>query len=288
MSLDLSLIGKVSAQDVQLAEGEVWSCLKALDRAKSAHPNVGRKLIFWKGVGYLHKLAALTDGKSAAILVVGGVCLAFSAPVMLLCSSSVGTVFLGMAAALLIGIGISAALLYKTDQIRVQEKLNRLSEERLIRERRIEESRHLLRIAEDHYSELSQVFEYPINRLLTTDWRLLRGSTFEDFVKDAFQALGYLVEANGRPGGQGVDLILEDGPERIAVQCKGYSEAVSNHAVQEVYAGHVFHDCQRCVVVTKSTFTPNAQKLAASLRCILIDGEHIEDLIRGRILSRNH
>ena len=118
-------------------------------------------------------------------------------------------------------------------------------------------------------------------QLLATDWKSLRGVLFEDFLQEVFEDLGYRVERTTASGDQGVDLILKQDGTWIAVQAKGYAESVGNSAVQEVHTGMWFHKCQRCAVITNSTFTSSARKLASAVGCNLIEGSQIPDLVRG-------
>lgn len=115
-------------------------------------------------------------------------------------------------------------------------------------------------------------------------WRTLRGTDFEHFLIDAFRHLAYEVHHVGQTGDQGVDLILTMGSDRIAVQAKGYEGSVGNAAVQQAFTGMHYHRCQRCAVVTNSTFTSSALALAATLPgCTLVAGNQIDDLISGRL-----
>ena len=113
-------------------------------------------------------------------------------------------------------------------------------------------------------------------------WRTLRGPDFEHFLAASFRNLGYAVDCVGQSGDQGIDIIVTVGQVRIGVQAKGYGGVVGNAAVQEAFTGMHFHRCQRCAVVTNSTFTRAAVALAATLpNCTLVDGSRLEALITG-------
>ena len=56
------------------------------------------------------------------------------------------------------------------------------------------------------------------------------------------------VEVTKKSGDQGVDIIAYKHFSKYAVQCKYYSYPVGNKAVQEVYAGGKYYDCDRCIV----------------------------------------
>ena len=63
------------------------------------------------------------------------------------------------------------------------------------------------------------------------------------------------VEVTKKSGDQGVDIIAYKHFSKYAIQCKYYSYPVGNKAVQEVYAGGKYYDCDRCIVMTNGTFT---------------------------------
>ena len=132
------------------------------------------------------------------------------------------------------------------------------------------------------FNELLSAQASHSQRLLVTNFRTMNGAQFEQFLAEVFSSLGYAVSKIGQAGDQGVDLILHK-EAVIAVQAKCWNNAVGNTAVQEVFAGMHFHQCSRGVVVTSSTFTRSAQELASRTGCVLVDGNQIPDLIRGRI-----
>jgi restriction endonuclease Mrr len=86
----------------------------------------------------------------------------------------------------------------------------------------------------------------------------------------------------GRTGDHGVDIIVERGMDRIAIQCKKWNSSVGNSAVQEVFTGAMIHRCNKHVVVTSSYFTPAAIAAAKATGTILIDGNK---LATGKLLE---
>lgn len=122
-----------------------------------------------------------------------------------------------------------------------------------------------------------------INALLATDLRLMSGPQFEVFLENVFTVLGYVEVIRTKVAGdQGLDLIVSDGKERVAIQSKLYSGSVGNDSVQQIYAGMRHYACDRCAVVTNSTFTRAARELAISTGCRLIDGERLRLIISGK------
>jgi len=113
-------------------------------------------------------------------------------------------------------------------------------------------------------------------------WITMRGREFEWYLKAVFESHGYQVETTKATGDQGVDLIVSGNDCRYAVQVKGCANKVGNSAVQEVFAGMKYYDCDECVVITNNRFTTSARHLAERVSCILIDRHDIQDLIAER------
>lgn len=83
----------------------------------------------------------------------------------------------------------------------------------------------------------------------------MSGAQFEIFVADLFRAMGHRAQVMGRSGDKGVDVIVDHGEERVAVQCKNYKRRVGNKPVQEAYAGDKHHGCSRAWVVASAGYT---------------------------------
>ena len=110
--------------------------------------------------------------------------------------------------------------------------------------------------------------------------RSMSGAEFEVFVADLFGALGHKAVVLGGAGDQGVDVIVNRGSERIAVQCKNHRKAVGNKPVQEVYAGARHHRCAEACVVAPAGYTKGASELARSTGVSLYDADSIRRWIR--------
>lgn len=81
--------------------------------------------------------------------------------------------------------------------------------------------------------------------------------------------LGYNVTPTKASGDQGVDIIVEKGGMKIAIQAKCYLNTVGNTAVQEVLAGKGYYGADKCMVITNSNFSESAIKLAKVNNVIL-------------------
>lgn len=105
------------------------------------------------------------------------------------------------------------------------------------------------------------------------------GTDFESFLEKLFINLSYSVIKTPLTGDQGADLVVEKSGERIIVQAKRYSGAVSNKAIQEAVAAINYYKCSRAIVVTTSSFTKSALKLAFSNKVELWDGRKLKEVV---------
>lgn len=103
--------------------------------------------------------------------------------------------------------------------------------------------------------------------------RGLSGVAFEHHVAELYGKLGYRSRVTRGGGDQGADVIAEDAHERLAIQCKQWTETVGNDAVQEAIAGKAFYGCDRAIVVCTTSFTSAARDLAERAKVTLITGE---------------
>lgn len=117
-----------------------------------------------------------------------------------------------------------------------------------------------------------------------SSFRFFEGETFEQVVMQIYGDLGYDVETTPHKGDQGVDLFLYKEDQKIAVQCKRFSNSVGNKAVQEVFAGMHFYNCNKAMVVTCSKFTRGAEKLARALNVELVGKKELNRML----LSNNN
>lgn len=102
--------------------------------------------------------------------------------------------------------------------------------------------------------------------------RLMSGHDFEKHVAELYRRLGYHTEVTRMGGDQGVDVIAENGDQRIGIQCKQRSDVVGNEAVQQALAGRTYYDCSHAAVICTTTFSKPAQELAARASVQLIEG----------------
>lgn len=114
--------------------------------------------------------------------------------------------------------------------------------------------------------ELELAFEdsYHLTSYKISDIDLMCGTEFEAFCGKLFEKLNYIVAYTPASGDQGIDLIATRGSQSIGIQCKRYSEKVTNKAVQEVVA-----KLQKGIVITSNYYTDSAKTLADSNNIVL-------------------
>ena len=98
-----------------------------------------------------------------------------------------------------------------------------------------------------------------ITRLRTIDW-----FQFEKVIAAVYQNLGYAVTRRGgaNPDG-GIDLVLENGTERVAVQCKQWRAwKVRERTVREFLGALTHAQIPKGIIVTLCGYTDDAKRLA--------------------------
>lgn len=106
------------------------------------------------------------------------------------------------------------------------------------------------------------------------------GFQFEMYLKALFKKLGYQPIVTSKTGDYGADLVLK-GKNKIVIQAKRYSQKnkVGISAVQEILGGKEYYKANEAWVITTSTFTPQAKKLADSSKVKLLDREELQKFI---------
>lgn len=110
----------------------------------------------------------------------------------------------------------------------------------------------------------------------------LRPDTFEEFVAELFEALGYDVDRVGGSGDEGVDLRVRKQNLLAVVQCK-YSQGKSVVGSPELqkFLGTVHHtNSHKGFFVTTRTFSLAAERFVADHPIELIDGPRLVELVQ--------
>lgn len=108
----------------------------------------------------------------------------------------------------------------------------------------------------------------------------MSGKEFEEYLRTLFINMGFKIIAYSNGVDQGGDLPVSKNDKNIVIQAKRYKEKVSNTAVQEVVAAIGYYKCASGIVITNSSFTESAKRLAEANNIELIDGSDLKKLIR--------
>lgn len=104
------------------------------------------------------------------------------------------------------------------------------------------------------------------------------GYAFEHWVASALIGFGWEAEVTAASGDQGIDVLASRGGKRLGLQCKLYSSAIGNKAIQEAYAGKAFHGLDQVGVLSNAEFTSSARALASTTGVLLLSHHDIPKL----------
>jgi restriction system protein len=113
----------------------------------------------------------------------------------------------------------------------------------------------------------------------------LTPESFEEFVGELFEMLGYEVEQVGGSGDEGADLRLRrnDGLSAV-VQCKYHKQTIVGSPVLQKFLGTIHHTrSHKGYFVTTSTFSLAAEKFAADHPIELVDGPRLVELVSSAL-----
>lgn len=126
--------------------------------------------------------------------------------------------------------------------------------------------------------KLSQWLYRIIQNLWLQDVDSMDGLAFEEYIARLLADHGYINVALTEQYDYGVDIIAEKNGIRWGIQVKRYSGLVKAEAVRQVVTGLRLYDCDRGMVITNSTFSKVAQRLASGNDCVLIDRTDLYNL----------
>lgn len=98
---------------------------------------------------------------------------------------------------------------------------------------------------------------------------------FEQNCANILKEQGWNARATQKSGDQGVDVVANKNGITIVFQCKLYSSAVGNAAVQEIFSGKAFYDAQYAAVVSNNNYTKSARLLAKNCGVLLLNTEDL-------------
>lgn len=125
--------------------------------------------------------------------------------------------------------------------------------------------------------------------LLSSNFSFMSPYDFEEFVAKLFNKLGYNTRTTSKTGDYGVDVIAENGFEKVAIQCKKYHEGntVGNQTIQMLLGAMQLQGLKadRGVVVTTSHFTRQAYKQAEDNNVELWDKDILHQAVKKHFIG---
>jgi Holliday junction resolvasome RuvABC ATP-dependent DNA helicase subunit len=106
---------------------------------------------------------------------------------------------------------------------------------------------------------------------LLQELRSMSGIEFEEWVASLFRRLGYAVTGTKRSGDHGIDLIVQRGTSKTAVQCKRYSDSIGEPVLRDFVGALINIGFTHGIFITTSRFSNQATIFAAQHRITLLD-----------------
>ena len=116
------------------------------------------------------------------------------------------------------------------------------------------------------------------------DAESMNGLEFEHYVANLLRTNGFSRVSLTERYDFGVDIIAEKDGIRWGIQVKRYSGLVKASAVRQVVTGLKLYGCDRSMVITNSTYSAVARRLADANDCVLIDRTGLKRLARQRCI----
>ena len=103
----------------------------------------------------------------------------------------------------------------------------------------------------------------------------MTGIQFERYVAKLLKTKGYTNIKLTEKYDLGIDIIATKDNIRYGIQVKRYSYPVKADAIRQVVTALNYYNCDKAMVITNSTFTKTAIKLAQSNGCRLITKDYL-------------
>lgn len=108
------------------------------------------------------------------------------------------------------------------------------------------------------------------------------GLEFEQYVAALLRANGFRKVSLTERYDYGVDIIAENDGKRWGIQVKRYAGLVKADAVRQVVTGLRVYGCDQAMVITNSSYSTVAIKLAEANDCVLVDHTGLKRLAKQR------
>ena len=130
----------------------------------------------------------------------------------------------------------------------------------------------------DGYKTQISYYEYWQRKKNKDHWNTMSGHGFEQAVAGLFRNIGFTTQISNAGGDGGVDIILQKGDRKIAVQCKRYKSAVGPHVIRDLWGTmHYLGFTEGCIVTTTG-FTRGVVNFAKDKPIFLVD---LNDILKA-------
>jgi len=129
----------------------------------------------------------------------------------------------------------------------------------------------------DYYTEAGDHYA-PTEAYLRRRLQTMDPDTFEHFIADVWERLGWYTRVVGEPGDKGIDVIAAREGQKQLIQAKRYgpNTTVGSPEVQQYASLRLQEDdVDTVTIVTTGGFSRQAEDMAPDLDVVLIDGEDL-------------
>ncbi len=118
----------------------------------------------------------------------------------------------------------------------------------------------------------------------TTNIDFMTGLEFEAYIAELLKQNGFRKVKLTERYDFGIDIIAEKDDVRWGIQVKRHTGLVKANAVRQVVTALRIYRCDRAMVITNSTFSNVAQRLAHANDCVLVDRRGLRKLSGQRCI----
>ncbi len=126
--------------------------------------------------------------------------------------------------------------------------------------------------------DLMGVHKSQASSSLTTRLRSMSGLEFESWTAALFEQQGFRINKTPTTGDHGIDLIIQNGRDKAAVQCKRWTDTIGEPVIREFYGALLHSGIRRGIVVTTSTFSVQAKLFIRDKPVQLLDLTDLLDI----------
>lgn len=128
-------------------------------------------------------------------------------------------------------------------------------------------------------AKLARLIRFRRQEVALKDIDVMDGLAFERCVADMLHKQGFSRVRLTEHYDLGVDIVAEKHGTKWGIQVKRYNGLVKANAVRQVVTALNAYGCERSMVITNSTYSNTARRLAQTNHCVLVDRARLSELI---------